>query len=83
VLRRAHERGWLAALLALVVGAVVAVVVAVGAVGSGWFRPVPGGVVGLASGLVVMVWLVVTQRRGAAGDVAATAGSEPAPTPPA
>jgi hypothetical protein len=83
VLRRAHERGWLAALLALVVGAVVAFLVAVGAVGSGWFRRVPGGVAGLASGLVVMVWLVVTQRRGAAGDVAATAGSEPAPTPPA
>lgn len=84
-LGREHERGRLALLLSVVIGAVVAVVVAVGGVGSGWFRPATAALVGLSAGLVVLVWLVVTHRRGRADarQVAAVSDSHAGPTPSA
>jgi hypothetical protein len=74
-LRPAYERGVLAVLLALVAALGVAVVVEVGAVRSGWFRRDTASMLGLATGVLLFLGLLLAHRR-AQSDL-----SEGTPTP--
>jgi hypothetical protein len=62
-LRPAHERGVLPVLLAVVAGIAAGVVTAAMAVRSGWFRVDTGSLVGLVTGVLVVLCLVVAHRR--------------------
>jgi hypothetical protein len=80
-LASAHERGVLPLLLAALCGLVAAVLVTVGAVGSGWFRAGPGGVVGIGAGVATFVVLAVAHRRARRDLASGRQPSTPAPDP--